>query len=520
MEPNSSSSSSSAVVQVIREWGRQQLVRIELFAYEIPMGTVQALAAIVRVHLGDGTVRVEAGEGIEYAATPSTASSAARMMGWETWSAPPEKKPARPPPTALAALAPGKLWYSVGDDDVGECVEGRDNLAGVDLANGVVVFREGLSMPKAELVRVVNTAHAVLALRGESQYFYLRQGFVLSAREEEALAEWGLGRPLFANSVLAMGGTLLVFFAEDLWRPGIVGTLLVAAAGYRVQGALTKMLRVLSPAWSDNLLVPSGIHGAERAVQGVLVTLVALADLLEDRALLLSALVLASAQVVVLESVGQAVLTWGFSVYRGILCVQLGVWASVCTGMAAFTWVAYVFAGSLTCLLCGIVWGVVYSWCSGEDVDRGVIAVLDSLYSADMSSIYRDAPRLVIFGAGIWAAVEGWNEADLKFSWRSLQPWRWPLFRAPGSLWAGFRVVGLWFGVVVVSLFAAYVVVGLLSFRTSSDTDATKPKGEKKRARKASGSFVHYHHDEKSIPSRNLLELQPSVVAAPVASVV
>ncbi|CAB1105759.1 unnamed protein product [Ectocarpus sp. CCAP 1310/34] len=116
------------------------------------MGTVKKLAAVVRVHLGDGTVRVEAGERLEYAATSPTASAAA--PGWETWSAPP----------ALAIQNPGKRWYFVGDDDVGDCVEGR--RIGVELNDGVVVFREGLSMPKGELVRVVNTAHAVLAVWG------------------------------------------------------------------------------------------------------------------------------------------------------------------------------------------------------------------------------------------------------------------------------------------------------------------------------------------------------------------
>lgn len=44
-------------------------------------------------------------------------------------------------------------------------------------------------MPKGELDRVVNTAHAVLVLRGENQYFYLRNDFALSSREEEALVE-------------------------------------------------------------------------------------------------------------------------------------------------------------------------------------------------------------------------------------------------------------------------------------------------------------------------------------------
>lgn len=81
-------------------------------------------------------------------------------------------------------------------------------------------------MPKGELVHVMNMAHAVLVLRGENQYFYLRNDFALSSREEEALMEWSLGRPLLANSLLAAGGTLLGAFAENIWRPAVVGTLL------------------------------------------------------------------------------------------------------------------------------------------------------------------------------------------------------------------------------------------------------------------------------------------------------
>lgn len=136
---------------------------------------------------------------------------------------------------------------------------------------------------------------------------------------------WGVGRTLLANSLLAAGGTLLVAFAERVWRPAVVGTFLVAAAEYRVQGVLTKVLRVRSPEWkSGHQLVPSGILGMERLVQGVLVSLVALADLLNDRVLLLAALTLASVQVVVLEYVGQAPLTWGLRSTTGSCACGLG----------------------------------------------------------------------------------------------------------------------------------------------------------------------------------------------------
>lgn len=52
-----------------------------------------------------------------------------------------------------------------------------------------------------------------------------------------------------------------------------------------------------------------------------------------------------------------------------------------------------------------------------------------------------------VLGVGIWAAVLGWGDAGLNFSPQSLQPWKWPLLRAPDSFPTSVRVVGLWFGV-------------------------------------------------------------------------
>lgn len=85
-----------------------------------------------------------------------------------------------------------------------------------------------MAFPTREFIFVVNKAHAVLVLRGDSDYHYLRDDFVLSSREKEALVEWGVRRPLFANSLLAVGGTLLVANVEKTWEPAVVGTLLVA----------------------------------------------------------------------------------------------------------------------------------------------------------------------------------------------------------------------------------------------------------------------------------------------------
>lgn len=221
-------------------------------------------------------MRVRAGESV-------TTGEASGAQAWADWpgglleglsAGDGDGRPAQAP-----NFAPQKRWYFVGRGNVEDCEEHRDIKLGlVDkidwAANAVVVFREGLAMPTNTLLRIVNTAHAVLVLRNGRQYFYLHNGFVLSTDEEESLREWGVGRALFANICLAVGGTMLVAFAGQIWQPLIVGTLLVAAAGYRIEGALTKLLRVTSNEWEQHGLVPSGIYGIERVIQVVLVTLV------------------------------------------------------------------------------------------------------------------------------------------------------------------------------------------------------------------------------------------------------
>lgn len=95
-----------------------------------------------------------------------------------------------------------------------------------------------------------------------------------------------------------------------------------------------------------------------------------------------------------------------------------------------------------------------------------------------------------------------------------LLPWTWPFFRAPDSLWTFLRVVGLWFGAPVVYLGAYALVIVVFSFSIS--TDMTGAVGVRTHARKKDGVFGHY--DESSIPSRNLVEIQPQPV--PVAPIV
>ena len=479
------------------------------------MRAVFALKTIVQVHTGNGNTRVKIGEKLQHAAEHSTREWYGGMwFDVEGLSSKDHQRPAHPPDLALE-----KEWAFLGGDD-GSVVETRAASLRSFGRDYVVVFREGVALPTDALLDIVHNAHAVLVLRGTDEYFYLHNRFVLSTEEEEALVEWGIGRPLFANSCLAVGGTLLVAFAEKIWGPAVVGTLLVAASGYRVQGALTKVLRVRSVAWTTHKLVPSGIHGIERVVQLVLVTLVALADLLDDRVLLLTALTLAAAQVVVMEYVGQACLTWGYVKYHRILCAQLGVWTGVCAGLAAWLWLSYVFAVYLGCMvfgsmLLGVLLYVGLSFSFDEDREWTFFGALLSIVAFGIT------------GVMIWASVLGWDEADLKYSPKSLLPWRWPLIRSPDSFSSVFRVVGLWLGAGVGCFIVVYIVVGVLSFRISSDASVEPGPDKRTRERKKKGVFSHYH--ESSIPSRNLLEpgvgeqgrdVAQQTQTAPIASVV
>eukprot|EP00903_Cladosiphon_okamuranus_P014758 g13675.t1 len=418
--------------------------------------------------------------------------------GWLVAGGTSEETPANPPD-----LAPGKNWRFFGRQAYeGTVVENRKFGMDECSDDAVVVLREGFAFPTRELLRVVNGAHAVLVLRGGTEYFYLRNDFVMSAREEDALVEWGVGRPLFANSLVAVGGTLWVSFVENVWGPGLVGILLVAAAGYRVQGVLTKVLRIRSDDWkSKHKLLPSGIHGTERLVQGLLVTLVALADLLDNRRLLLVTLTLASAQVLLLEYEGQARLTWGRDKHGIVLSVQLLLWTGYCGVVGSFLWLSYALAGFFGVLLPCFLFVLLLqalSRCAAS-----FISLDDGRWSNEL--VYKYVIPGGVLGVGVWAAVLGWDDADLKFSPQSLQPWLWPLLRAPDSFSTSVRVVGLWVGVLAGCYFAVCAVVGVLSFRISNDADKVVGVGERTRERQQEESrgFSHYH--VSSIPSRNIL---------------
>ena len=487
-------------------------------ALQVPMQAFFSLKTILRVHLGDGVTRVRAGERLEDA-TP--AQTVARLE-----CALPEARHFPNRGCAITGLksriiidsrlGPDATFFEA-DSGVGVVVEDRRLYLAQSLEDLVLVFQEGLALPTGTLLHAVNCAHAVLVVGDRDEYFYLRDDFVLSTREEKALVEWGVGRPLLANSLLAIGGTLLVGFAEEIWGPAVVGTLLVAAAEYRIQGALTKVLRVRSPEWKSGYkLVPSGIHGVERVVQGVLVTLVALADLLDHRWLLLAALILASVQVVMLEYEGQARLTWGRKTYNSYLYVQLKVWTFYVAGLVAWLWLSYVFAGFFGCFLIGLLLVTLFAMTlrslyegrrsvCGTPCSQCLERVVDGMVSKEVPEIVAGVVILGSVGLGLWAAVEGWDDADLKFSPQSLQPWRWPLVEpGPDSFLEVVRVMGLWLGLGVACFVSVYIAVGVLSFRISSDGSKVVGTGERILAREEHPShFSHYR--DSSVPSRNLL---------------
>lgn len=517
----------------------------------------------VRSNLGDGSVRVKAGEVVE----PTHEVS---VQDWHDWqaacnrhnhylSSTDDERPDHPP-----ELASGKRWSFVGPKT--EYAHQYATFHLLDLTywehfdeDDVIVLREGLELPTHTLVKFVNEAYAVLVLRVQqesTEYHYLHNACVMSADEEESLVQWGVGRTILGNPGIAVAGTLLVAFAEKFWQPAIVGTLLVASASYRVQGVLTKVLRVRSPEWKENKLVPRGIHGTERAMQLVLVVLVALADLMEGRVLLLTALTSASVYVILLEMIGHAVTTWGWKVYIRRLCIIFASSIVYCPGYALLMWLMYVFAGSLFCVVIGLSVLVMRARAVREDSEFwGNLAFILTFLLAFFVTIvtvvvgmamdmYRNSTYLydptwfelvlVFFMAQVlvlfvlaylmykydwlwwswlcvfgvmevvaWVASLDWVVADLKGSIQSLQPWRWPLTRAPDFefTFGLLRLPGLWLGVVVVSSVGILLLVTI--FLENISVHNTKARGEKTRARKDRGDFSHYH--ESDIPSRNLL---------------
>lgn len=307
--------------------------------------TVLAAGTIARVRLGDGMAWARAGERVRYKNNRNDLSP--RNLRWGKWpervlagglfdnrehsSRPPEFLSSMPHGSEGGPVNGGRDCFFVANrvehpsvhlaahDYIPEnpSVEQRhiDLSSAVDMPDwreSVAVLEEGLALPTRVLLDLVNTVHAVLVLRGIT-YYYLHNDFALSAEEEASLVEWGIGRRAFAGILLAVGGLMLVLKA-GVWRPAVIGNLLVTAAAYRVEGTLTTLLRVVrSREWKNGCqLIPAGIHGTERFVQFVLITTLAVSELLDSRVLLIVGLSLATAQVALLEVIGQMVTTWGY----------------------------------------------------------------------------------------------------------------------------------------------------------------------------------------------------------------
>jgi len=435
---------------------------------------------VIRVHLfGDGTTRLKAGASVE---TPSEDSA----QGWSQsdfrsyYPVPPllwdgaapegdvQRRPDRPP-----NLAPEKRWFFVaGRRPAGFNLELRD-IKDVGRSD-VFVFREGLSMPTHTLLRVVNQAHAVLVLRGSREYFYLQNDFALSTDDEESLVEWAVGRPMFANSWLAVTGLVFVRFVEQVWRPSVLGILLVAAAVYRVQGVLTAVLRVRSDEWKGNQLVPSGVSRIERVVQLVLAILLALANLLDDRKWLLAALTYALVQVVLTEAAGQ-VLTWGFSAYMVALFGHVFSWMCLFSGFAVFCWLLYVaplfFLVSMVGTVVSSMLHVIFH--GRKRMERGVFFLF------------------LVVGISMQQVFLGMGDL-YSFSPQAFQPWTWDFDSSTLQLSVGVALA-------VASPVVLISTIRLLSFTIGFDS--IEPRGTKTKKRGEGLMFVEYH--KSSIPSRN-----------------
>lgn len=499
------------------------------YTEHVPLELTGAIFQSLRVHLGDGITRTRPGVRLEH-----TEMDYARR--W-TDTNPDEDRPAHPP-----MLESGKKWrfiephglhYSVvpeaetteasASSDIDALFVETQKIRRPRISEAdVVVFREGMAFPTRELISVVNTAHAVLVLREENEYFYLHDDFVLSAREEEALMEWEKRWWGPTNSVLAVYGTLAVAIVENAWAPAVVGTLLVATATYRVQGVLTKLMRIRSSEWkTKHKLVPSGIHGTERVIQGILVTLVAFADLLDNRMMLLTALVLASVQVVSLESARinprlslrveypsgvpsstYVIFTWLFTVGVSIVLIYSlfnVVFDYMCFGLVVFSVYMPVMAGCLG------------DWSRDKD---------DRRFKGRWITVPMALVSFGSVGVGILVTVLHWDDADMKGS--SQSGWWGIMSRGLDYFSTGVSILG-----DLVAIFALFidfaVFCTLMGFMASSLNPHRRigvtGLGDRTRERKKEDSPGFSHYDENPIPSRNLLVAgvgQP----APVASIV
>jgi len=490
---------------------------------ERPSISVDAAKTIARVRFGDGVARVRAGKRLQQKNNNIAATKL--NVRWSSWPrgslggglSQGNTRPLQPPAVYSSQqthIGQGhepreRDCYYVGcdpreEDNSQHFVEnrrfqcGRDGRALVDWEESVVVIREGLALPVRSLLELVNTVFAVVVVRGDS-YFFLQNNFALDAEEEDSLLEWGMGRLVFANIFLAVGGLLLMAKAERWWRPAVVGVLLVAAASYRVQGTHTKLIRIRSAEWEQFKLVPRGIHGSERAVQLGLLATLALADLMESRELLLFGLSATAFQVVVLEILGQAA-TWGFCNYSVEVFRRVVYWAWAMLVWWGLSCVGYVIASFLTGMLVTAAVATVFGYCFPDC----------SIYTKQLIAFVAFLSYNVFLSYTLWLELGGhvdWNDFfGLDEFSVVAQPWKWPLLKQPDGLYSALRLPWLWIAAVGGYALAGYVAMQSLVLRMGSDRteDMTGRRGPRASGRERRGLFVHYA--DTSIPSRNVFQ--------------
>ena len=295
---------------------------------------------------------------------------------------------------------------------------------------------------------------------------------------------------------------MLVLFA-DVWRPAVVGTLLVAAATYRIQGALTKLIRKCSPSWKREDLIPNGIHGTERLVQFVLVTTLAVSEILDSRPLLLIGLSLATFQVVILEIVGQAVITWGWRKYLVSVGRRLYSCVMVCSLLWSVAALSYFSERFASVLLLGLIILIGCVFVGRRSAQGCIAGAFEKLNGSKPCSFV----ALPLFFVGYYVYLFLFWSYDPETSFTVLlTPWKWrSLTEAPDGIWGALRLLVLWLIVLSYVVIAAFVIVFMFSFKIGSDrgVDVFGVRGARSLRRKERGEFMAF--SESSIPSRHVL---------------
>lgn len=502
--------------------------RLAPLGIERPSISIEAAKTIASVRLGDGIARVRAGKRLPHKNTTAEGTEADSInLRWVEWpvgslggglsqgtTRPSQTPTVCPSPQTHTDQEHGERerdCYYVGcdarqDENSKHFVENRRfKCSGggktlVAWEESVVVIREGLALPVRSLLELVNTVYAVLVVRGDS-YFFLQNNFSLASEEEDSFLEWGMGRLVFANIYLAVGGLLLVAKAEKWWRPAVVGVLLVAAAAYRVQGTHTKLIRIRSVEWGQFKLVPGGLHGSERAVQLALLATLALADLLESRELLLFGLSATAFQVVVLEVLGQAA-TWGFCNYFVEVSKRILYWVWAMGVWWGISCAGYMVASFLTGML---VTGAVASV-------FGCVFPNSSISAKQLIAFIGFLSYNIFLSCSVWLEHGGvlhWSDFFRVDEFRVMaQPWEWPLLDQLDGLHSALRLPWLLVSAFCFYVLAGYVAIQSLLLRMGSDrtSEMVGRRGARGSGRERRGLFVHYA--DTSIPSRNVFHIE------------